>query len=150
MLSKIRSGAADTPRKIAIPPLALQCAIKSLKPTLILYLQEAPSLSVGDVLVFSKCTVDTCTVLNCTVCTIHCTVLYYVVLYYAVLCCTMMYCTVLQVHTCSGLNTARRPRHAWQIRFFSEPQACLRDIVTIGALKEHSRSFTLPREGPYF
>ena len=26
MLSKIRFGAADTPRKIAIPPLALQCA----------------------------------------------------------------------------------------------------------------------------
>ena len=25
MLSKIRCGAADTPRKIAIPPLALQC-----------------------------------------------------------------------------------------------------------------------------
>ena len=25
LLSKIRSGAADTPRKIAIPPLALQC-----------------------------------------------------------------------------------------------------------------------------
>ena len=53
--------------------------------------------------------------------------MYYVKLYYAVLC-----CTVLQVHTCSGLNTARRPRHAWQIRFFSEPQV----IVTIRAFNK--------------
>ena len=96
-----------------------------------MYLQEAPSLSVGDVLVFSKCTVDTCTVLHCTM------------LYCTVLCCTILYCTVLQVHTCSGLNTARRPRHAWQIRFFSEPQV----IVTIRAFNKLSLSFTSPGEG---
>ena len=66
------------------------------KPTLILYLQEAPSLSVGDVLVFSKCTVHTCTVL-CR----------------AVLYCTVLYCTVLCTISCGGVG----PRHeaSWQV-----------------------------------
>ena len=48
----------------------------------------SPSLAVGDVLIFSKCS----------------------------------------VHTSSGDNTARARRHAWQIRFFSEPQLFVRGL----------------------
>ena len=47
-----------------------------------------PSLSVGDVLIFSKCA----------------------------------------VHSSSGDNTARASRHAWQLRFFSEPQVFVRGL----------------------
>ena len=45
----------------------------------------SPSLNLGDVLIFSKCT----------------------------------------VHTCSGDNSLRLPRQAWQLRFFSEPQVSI-------------------------
>ena len=48
----------------------------------------SPRLGVGDMVVFSKCT----------------------------------------VHTCSGDNTLGRPRHAWQIRLFSEPQLFIRGL----------------------
>ena len=48
----------------------------------------SPSLAVGDVLIFSKCS----------------------------------------VHTSSGDNSARASRHAWQIRFFSEPQMFVRGL----------------------
>ena len=58
---------------------------------------EAPNLDVGDALVFTKCTVQS-----------------FLISYF----CLYNH----QVHTCSGSNTLRRPRHAWQIRFFSEPQ----------------------------
>ena len=52
------------------------------------YPQVSPSLKVGDMVVFSKCT----------------------------------------VHSCSGDNSLGRPRHAWQIRMFSEPQLFVRGL----------------------
>ena len=70
----------------------------------------APSLEVGDVLVFTKCT----------------------------------------VHTCSGSNTLGRPRHAWQIRLFTEPQLFERPYDSWPGFGEKFEKYGKYIEGPKY